>query len=56
MQPVVRSDTEGHYCVLNIFGDTAARTGAKLDADGPTAALFPNTDIHCQRAAVQFVV
>lgn len=33
-------------------GDIAVMTEAKLDADGLTAALFTNTDIHCQTVVV----
>lgn len=39
--------TQRSLCGLNIFGDTAAMTEAKLGADGLTAAMFTNTDIHC---------
>ena len=39
MQPVVRVDTE-----VIVWVDIVVMTEAKLDADGPTAASFTNTD------------
>ena len=47
MQPVVRTDTEVIVWVEYFFGDIAVMIEAKLAADGLTAALFTNTDIHC---------